>query len=313
MDSFKRTAILTIGFLLFTTPTLYAQSEKLAISRFQVLDDFRDNPALAGYWEKPIIGAYYDGFLKEQVLPSYSFGGYFNYGMRKNGLAAKLIISQELNNWNLNGQYSYSRVFKLRNSMSLRAGVGINFMEVLSRSYTSHIFSDQINTFSPSGEPKQNSAFTVMMTGNAGISLYSNKFIFAIGGRNLLPIAAYYDVDNELELFSSQLYQHAPPEVRATFAYEISLGDDFRLTPAASWKYIVNIPQPYPEGHINLVWRNLAMLNLNYDLQGVFQIMAGVQIAEKYRLSAGIYQFDNADLKPLHEGQRFIFSLLTQL
>ena len=313
MDSFKRTAILTIGFLLFTTATLYAQSEKLAISRFQVLDDFRDNPALAGYWEKPVIGAYYDGFLKEQVLPDYSFGGYFNIGFQKNGLALKLNVEQDLNNWAINGQYSYSRAFELPNSLLLRAGGGLQFTEMISKSFGSHTFADQINTYSSSKEPRANTELSFLFTGNIGFSLYSKKFLLAISGKNLLPIFLYNDAQSKADLFNTKMYTYAPPEFLATFAYEINLGDDFRLTPAASWKYIVNIPQPYPEGHINLVWRNLAMLNLNYDLQGVFQIMAGVQIAEKYRLSAGIYQFDNAELKPLHNGQRFIFSLLTQL
>ena len=150
------------------------------------------------------------------------------------------------------------------------------------------------------------------MTGNAGLSLYSDKFLFALGGRNLLPIATYYDINQEVVLFSSQLYQHAPPELSATFAYEIALGEDFRLSPAATWKYVVNIPQPYPEANLNLLWRNLAMLNLNYNLHGAIQIMAGVQVAEKYRISAGVNQLNNSDLTPLHEGQRFQFSILTQ-
>lgn len=314
---YRKNKIATCGILvlliLWVKPSL-AQDEKLAISTFQVLDDFRDNTALAGYWGEPIVGVYYDGFLKEQVLSNYSFGGHFNMGLGKNGVAAKLIAERVLNNWFVSGQYSYSRAFELNTNLVLRAGAGFEFTYILSPSYDEHTFSNQIeNPYSLPGESKSNEGFRMLGMGNFGVSLHSENYLVAISGNNLLPIIMYNVDHNEAYLFNSNLYNYLPPEFRATFAYEFTVGKDFELTPAGSWKFNVRHPQPYAIAHINVLWRKLAMVNFKYDFQGVFNIMLGTRIADRVSLAAGVSYFDNTDLQGFNDGQKFTFSILTQL
>lgn len=310
----KKPAVLTLVLLLAICFTGLAQTEKLAISKYQVLKDFYTNPALFGYWGKPAFGAFYEGSLKKEDLPNNDIGLFYNQGKGKYGYALELHRSQYIYNNIISIKPGISRSFDLTSNVRIGIGAAIEYTHIETQ-YEGFTFPDEVEPFYGfvKGTDGTNIPNRSAITADFGFSLHYKNFILSAFGENIAPIVAVTE-DKDVDYFDSESFAHFPPKYRTMVLYEFNLGSEFIVSPGLVLDYYHLDPEPFTTGLINIQWRNLVMMNYSYEVHGIHQIMVGGRIKDKVSLSMGATKYMGYRYSPFYADRiNFQLSVVTQL
>ncbi len=310
----RKPAALTSALFLAICITGHAQTEKLAISRFQVLNDFYSNASLLGYWERPAFGLVYEGALRKQQLPKNDVGAFYNQALGSYGAGIELHRGKEWFKNITSVKAGVSRGFDLSSTTKLSVGTAVKYT-YLSYEFDDFTFPDQVEPFYGFVKATEETPYVStrsVITADFGISLHSEKYLFAVNGENIAPILAKRN-DENAEYFNSRSHLYTPAMLQALFVYQFNLGRHFFLSPGAKINYEIPAPEPWIYGLVNFQWRSIAMINYSYEVHGFHQIMVGGRIKDKVSLSIGATTYAG-EYSPFYSDRiNFNLSVLTQL
>ncbi len=284
----RKPAALTSALLLAICITGHAQTEKLAISRFQVLNDFYANPALFGHWTKPAFGLIYDGAIPEKDFANNDLIGFYNQRLKGVGAGVELHLTNEGPRQISSAKAGLSGGFGFYAKHRFSFGAALKYTYYY-YDFGAVTFPDRIDPFygfvrSIPSEPYFSSTSVVGV--DVGISLQGPKYLFSVYGENAAPIFMQKN-GQDAKYFSSDTYIHLPAILNGVFLYQVNLGKDFKLSPGAKVVYNFDAPDPWYSGLLNFQWRNIAMVNYSYESRGFHQIMVGGRIKDKVSLGIG--------------------------
>jgi hypothetical protein len=310
----KKPAALTA--VLFFTICLYsqAQPEKLAISKFQVLNDFYANPALFGYWGRPAFGLVYNGAIPEKDFANNDIVGFYNQQFGGLGAGIELHLTNEGPRQTSSAKAGLSHGIAINAKNKLTFGAAFKYTYYY-YDFEAVTFPDRIDPFygfvrSIASEPYFSSTSVVGV--DVGISLQGPKYLFSVYGENAAPILMQKN-GQDAEYFSSDTYVHLPAILNGVFIYQFNLGKDFSLSPGAKVVYNLDAPEPWYSGLINLQWRNTIMLSYSYESRGFHQIMLGGRLKDKVSLGIGASTYDGIYTPYYSERVIYNLSILAQL
>ena len=312
--NYKRVFIFII--FLHASLSAVAQGEKLAISKFPVLEDILSNPALFGYWQTPSFGALYNGGLSKNEFKNNNTSLIYNQGNETHGFGAEYNREAQGYTTQSNFKLGYSRSGTGGKNFSWRAGGAIKYTQIKS-DHESLLFPDQIDPYYgfvlESQEDLSNTSPPSFITAEFGTSLRYYNMMVNVHGSNLIPILLSGEDDQKAQFFSSRSYDYLPATLKANAVYQFTFANDFFLSPGFELNYDFSKPNPVSRALVNFQWRSIVMANYSYYSNGMTKLMTGGRIKDKVSLTAGMSFYKESKIPGYTDRIFYHFSIFTQL
>ncbi len=312
--TFRKPAALSAVLLLSIGLSGQAQPEKLAISKFQVLNDFYANPSLLGYWGRPAFGLVYNGAIPEKDFANNDIVGFYNQQFGGSGAGIELHLTNEGPRQTSSAKAGLSHGIAINAKNRLTFGAAFKYTYYY-YDFGGFTFPDKIEPFYGFVRSTSSSGYFTsrsMVTADLGVSLHGSKYLLSMYGENAAPL--YMQKNGEdAEYFSSNSYTHLPLILNGLFIYQFNPGKDLCLSPGVKMVYNLDAPEPWYSALINLQWRNTIMLNYSYESRGFHQLMLGGRLKDKVSLGIGASTY-NGIYSPYYSERVILnLSLLAQL
>ena len=250
--------------------SLKAQSDiKLSVQNFQPLVI---NPAYAGSYEGLAVSAMhssqwtgFDGAPKTQFLTA-------NYRFTNDKVGVGLSIYKDeigpLNEYNVEGNYSYNVILNDEFRLTLGLKVGLNNFDI---DYNKLHIENPGEVNGLEGDLSQLSPIV-----GAGLYLYDENFFFGFSTPTFIK-TKYLD-NNSTNISKRNIYLYS------NAGYAFKFDNDFNLTPILQYRYTSNAPSSLVF-MANLEWKDSFFGGLNTDFDSSLGAFVGVRFLQNFKFA----------------------------